>query len=124
PEPRKGLVFPSDTGETPISGWNKLKAALDRRVKGDLAGLSEEDHRAIRAGGALRADTVARKKAALARVAEVETEAWRIHDLRHTFITRCRDGEENAEGEIVWSAPLDVLQAVVNHEITAGVTAA
>lgn len=124
PRPRKGLVFPSDTGETPISGWNKLKAALDRRVKGNLAGLSDEDHRAIRAGGALRADTVERKKAALARVAEVEAEAWRIHDLRHTFITRCRDGDENEEGEIVWSAPLDVLQAVVNHEITAGVTAA
>ncbi|MBN9505022.1 MAG: integrase family protein [Altererythrobacter sp.] len=124
PEPRKGLVFPSDTGETPISGWNKLKAALDRRVKGNLAGLGEEDHRAIRAGGALRADTVERKKAALARVAQVETEAWRIHDLRHTFITRARDGEENAQGEIVWSAPLDVLQAAVNHEITAGVTAA
>ncbi len=124
PQPRTGLVFPSDTGATPISGWNKLKAALDRRVKGNRAGLSEEDHRAIRAGGVLRADTVARKKAALARVAAVETMPWRIHDLRHTFITRCRDGDENAEGEIVWSAPLDVLQAAVNHEITAGVTAA
>ncbi|GAA3887455.1 site-specific integrase [Sphingomonas limnosediminicola] len=121
---RSGLVFPSDTGATPISGWNKLKAALDRRVKGNLVGLSEEDHRAIRAGGALRADTVARKKAALAQVANVEMVPWRIHDLRHTFITRCRDGDENADGEITWSAPIEVLQAAVNHEITVGVTKA
>ena len=118
------LVFPSDTGTTPISGWNKLKVALDRRIKGNRAGLSEEDHRAIRAGGALRADTVTRKKAALKRIASVENEPWRIHDLRHTFITRTRDGEENAEGEVVWSAPIDVLQATVNHEITVGVTKA
>ena len=37
-------------------------------------------------------------------------------------MTRCRTGDENAEGEIVWSASLDVLQATVNHQVSAGVT--
>ena len=87
-----------------------------------MAGLSDEDWRAIRACGALRAETRERKAAALARIAATPSTPWRIHDLRHTFITRCRDGEKNAAGEITWSAPLDVLQATVNHEITAGVT--
>ncbi len=120
---KSGLVFPSDTGATPISGWNKLKAKLDRTVRGNMVGLSEAEQRAIRAGGALRADTRQLKADALAKVAGTAIAPWRIHDLRHTFITRCREGEENAEGEVIWSAPLDVLQATVNHEITAGVTA-
>jgi len=117
-----GLVFPSDTGETPISGWAKLKRNLDQTVRGEIAGLTDEDRRAIRAGGALRVETWQRKTEAQARIAETTLTPWRIHDLRHTFITRCREGEENAAGEIIWSAPLDVLQATVNHEITAGVT--
>lgn len=119
---RSGLVFPSDTGETPISGWAKLKKNLDQTVRGEIAGLADEDWRAIRAGGALRAETWERKTDALARIKAVPIVPWRVHDLRHTFITRCRDGEENAAGEITWTAPLDVLQATVNHEITAGVT--
>lgn len=117
-----GLVFPSDTGDTPISGWTQLRAKLDATVRGELAGLEDADWRAIRACGALRAETLERKANALAMIAAVPSTPWRIHDLRHTFITRCRDGEENAAGEITWSAPLDVLQATVNHEITAGVT--
>ena len=52
----------------------------------------------------------------------VDLPDWRIHDLRHTFITRSRDGEENTDGEIVWSAPLDVVQATVNHESSSGIT--
>lgn len=118
-----GLVFPSETGKTPISGWNKLKAKLDRDVRGKIAALTEQERRAVRAGGALRPETRARKVEALAKIAAAPgLSAWRIHDLRHTFITRSRDGEENGEGEITWSVPLDVLQAAVNHEITAGVT--
>ncbi|MGX7952834.1 tyrosine-type recombinase/integrase [Tsuneonella sp. HG249] len=118
------FVFPSDTGVTSISGWNKLKAKLDLIVRGNLAGVTADEWRALRAGGAVTCQTRQGKRAARDKIADVEITAWRIHDLRHTFITRCRDGDENAEGEIVWSAPLDVLQAVVNHEITAGVTAA
>lgn len=117
-----GLVFPSDTGETPISGWAPLKRNLDQAVRGEIAGLDATEWRAIHATGALRAETRQRKAAALARIKAVAVSPWRIHDLRHTFITRCRDGEENTAGEITWSAPLDVLQAMVNHEITAGVT--
>lgn len=116
-----GLVFPSTKG-TPISGWMPLKRKLERFMRGDMAGHTDVDRRAIRAGGALRADTWERKAAAKAKIEEMRVAPWRIHDLRHTFITRCRDGEENAEGEVIWSAPLDVLQATVNHEITAGVT--
>ncbi len=118
------LVFPSDTGKTPISGWNKLKANLDRKVRGNLAGVTVVEWRAVRAGGAVTAQTRQLKGAAQAKIDSLTIQPWRIHDLRHTFITRCRDGDENSDGEIVWSAPLDVLQATVNHEITAGVTAA
>lgn len=119
---KSGLVFPSEAGDTPISGWTPLRAKLDRTVQGELADLSEAEWRSIRAGGALRPDTRKLKAEALAKIAATPTTPWRLHDLRHTFITRCRDGEENAAGEITWSAPLDVLQATVNHEITAGVT--
>ncbi|WP_293880626.1 hypothetical protein [Sphingomonas sp.] len=117
-----GLALPSETGDTPISGWTKLRAKLDRAVRGEMASLSEEEWRSIRAGGALRPETRQTKAEALAKIEAIPISRWRIHDLRHTFVTRCRDGEENAAGEITWSAPLDVLQATVNHEITAGVT--
>jgi integrase len=117
-----GLVFPSAVSGGLLAGWNKLKKLLDRDIRAELAGLTDEDRRALRAGGALRPETVARKAQAEARLAATTLTPWRLHDLRHTFITRCRDGEENAEAEIVWSAPLDVLQATVNHQITAGVT--
>lgn len=33
-----------------------------------------------------------------------------------------RTGEENEEGETTFAVPLDVVQQVVNHELTAGVT--
>lgn len=119
---RSGLVFPSEAGDTPISGWTTLRAKLDRTVQGELASLSDSEWRSIRAGGALRSDTRKLKAEARAKIAATPLTPWRLHDLRHTFITSCRDGEENSAGEITWSAPLDVLQATVNHEITAGVT--
>lgn len=118
------LVFPSDTGTTPISGWNKLKAKLDRLVKGNRAGVTDEEWDLVLGRGFARKDLQPVKEGALAKIEGADLEPWRIHDLRHTFITRTRDGEENAEGEVVWSAPIDVLQATVNHEITVGVTKA
>lgn len=121
-EDESSLVFPSGVSGGELAGWNRLKKLFDRDIRAELAGLTDLDRRALRAGGALRPETRARKAQALARIATTELTPWRLHDLRHTFITRCRDGEENAEGEIVWSAPLDVLQATVNHAITAGVT--
>ena len=33
-----------------------------------------------------------------------------------------RNGEENEEGETTFAIPLDVVQQVMNHELTAGVT--
>ncbi|MGO4387457.1 tyrosine-type recombinase/integrase [Microvirga sp. 2YAF29] len=119
---KSGYVFPSDIGSTPITGWSKVKPKIDRGIRAESAVLTDIEKRAIKAKGALRAETRALKAEALRKISEVEVENWRIHDLRHTFITRVRDGEENADGEIIYSAPLDVLQAVVNHEITAGIT--
>ena len=118
------LVFPSDTGTTPISGWNKLKAKLDRLVKGNRAGVTDEEWDLVLGRGFARKGLQPVKEGALAKIESADLKPWRIHDLRHTFITRTRDGEENAEGEVVWSAPIDVLQATVNHEITVGVTKA
>jgi integrase len=119
---KSGLAFPSGVTGGPLAGWNRLKKLLDRDIRAEQAGLSDLERRAIRAAGQIRPETRARKAQALARLGKTKMKPWRLHDLRHTFVTRCRDGEENAEGEILWSAPLDVLQATVNHQITAGVT--
>jgi integrase len=122
--PGDGLVFPSEKTGDLINGWSKLKPMLDRTIQAERAGLSERELRAIAASGRLRPETQALKDEALAKIEAQPAIEWRIHDLRHTFITRTRDGEENADGEVVWSAPIDVLQATVNHEITVGVTKA
>ena len=92
-------------------------------MRGNIAGVTDAEWRAVRAGGAVTTKTLQLKGVAQAKIEKVTTKTWRIHDLRHTFITRCRDGEENTDGEIIWSAALDELQATVNREITAGVTA-
>ena len=119
---KSGLVFPSAVTGGPLGGWTRLKNRLDREIRAELAALTDADRRAMRAGGALRRDTRARKATAVAQIISTNLEPWRLHDLRHTFVTRCRDGDENEEGEIVWSASLDVLQATVNHQVSAGVT--
>ena len=119
---KSGLVFPSAVTGGPLGGWTRLKRRLDREIRAEMASLTDADKRALRAGGALRADTRERKVTAVERIASTKIKPWRLHDLRHTFVTRCRTGDENAEGEIVWSASLDVLQATVNHQVSAGVT--
>lgn len=75
---KSGLVFPSETGDTPISGWTPLRAKLNRTVQGELANLTEAEWRSIRAGGALRADTRKLKDEALAKVAATSVTPWRL----------------------------------------------
>lgn len=61
----------------------------------------------------------------LERVRSEDIEApqqWRLHDLRHTFVTRARNGDQNAAGEVTWAVPLDVVQASVNHALNEGMT--
>lgn len=119
---KSGLVLPSVVTGRQLAGWNQLKKLFDRDIRAGLAGLTEADRRALRAGGALRPETRDRKVSATKQLALADLRPWRLHDLRHTFVTRCRIGDESSDGEIIWSAPLDVLQATVNHQITAGVT--
>jgi integrase len=45
---------------------------------------------------------------------------WRFHDLRHTVWTYMDQGEENAEGEIIFDIALDVIHAVMNQQIPRG----
>lgn len=118
---KSDFVFTS-TGETPISGWSKASGRLDRHMRALLAGLSPDERKALAFKGPLRAENKTRKKAAQKKLENVKLDPWRFHDLRHTLITRMRDGEENEDGETTFAIPLDVVQQVVNHQITAGVT--
>jgi integrase len=72
------LIF-STTSTTPLSGWNRLKRRLDRAM---LELVREES-------GA---------KATLA--------AWRLHDLRRTFVSGC--GELGIRGEVI--------ELCINHQ--------
>jgi integrase len=47
---------------------------------------------------------------------------WDFHCLRHTILTNMDNGEANEDGEIVYSIPIDVIQACANQKITTGVT--
>lgn len=47
---------------------------------------------------------------------------WRLHELRHTMVTRARTGDTNDDGEVIWAPALDVVQATVNHALSEGVT--
>ena len=62
-----------------------------------------------------------RKAAAVEKLKAANIPHWRFHDLRHTVVTRMRNGEENKDGETTFAVPLDVVQQVMNHELTAGV---
>jgi integrase len=65
------LIF-TTTGATPLSGWNRLKRRLDRA----MLELAHEERGA---------------KATLA--------AWRLHDLRRTFVSGC--GDLGIRGEVI-----------------------
>lgn len=47
---------------------------------------------------------------------------WDFHCLRHTILTNMDNGEANEDGEIIYSIPIDVIQACANQKITTGVT--
>jgi len=118
---KSDFVF-TNTGKTPVSGWSKAGPIVDRYIRIKLAELSDEEKKALFFKGRTSADMRKRKKAVAVKLEAVDFAHWRFHDLRHTLITRMRNGEENEEGETTFAIPLDVVQQVVNHEITAGVT--
>lgn len=116
------LVFPSAVTGGPLAGWHRLKDLFDRAMQAQLAALNDDERRAVRAGGKLRDETKALKADALAKIGRVKIEPWTLHGLRHTLVTRLLAGDENEAGEIIWSPRIEFVQAVVNHEITMGVT--
>jgi integrase len=114
-------IFTS-TGKTPISGWSRVAGRLDRSIRIQFADLTDGEISAITFKGKVSAEIRRQKNAANTKLESVDILHWRFHDLRHTVVTRMRDGEENEEGETTFAIPLDVVQQVVNHELTAGVT--
>ena len=91
-----------------------------RNARAILAGLTREERDFLQSKGAQGPDASARKAELKERIEEVP--GWRFHDLRHTFVTRLRAGEENVSGETTFAVALDVVQACVNHRLTAGIT--
>ena len=110
---KTGCVFPNSAGTGPLAGWSKSGTKMTRNARALLAGLTPDELAMLHDIGGQGADARARKVALLTRIEAVP--GWRIHDLRHTFVTRLRAGEENAEGETTCAVPLDVVQATVNH---------
>ena len=109
-------------GGSPISGWSKAGPRLDRYNRAYLAGLSQEEKSTVALKGKLRPDTIEAKWKLQNRLDAIDLPHWRFHDLRHTVVTKMRNGKENNYGETVFAIPLDVIQQVVNHELTVGVT--
>ena len=120
--PKSPYIFTSRAGDTPISGWSKSLPILERIRKIEIAGLNEVEIAALEAKGVSLELPVKAKRAAQAKLGIFSLPKWRLHDLRHTFITRARDGDQNEGGEVIWSAALDVVQATVNHSMSEGVT--
>lgn len=121
--PNSPFIFTSAAGNTPISGWSKSLDILSRNRRGAMAGLIQAEIAALEAKGVKSQARRVAKQSARAKIDGIKLEPWRIHDLRHTFITRARDGERNERGEVEWSSTLDVVQATVNHSLSEGVTA-
>lgn len=91
--PRKGLVF-TTTGETPISGFSKVKAKLDREMLPILQKLADK-----------RADALGEEREI------VFMPPWRLHDIRRTGTTQMQ----------ALGVPIEVTEKVINH--TSGETA-
>lgn len=117
---KTGCVFPNTDQTGPIAGWSKAGTKMLRDARGVLAGLTEGDRALWHSHAAQGPEARTRKAALLDRIEAVP--GWRIHDLRHTFVTRLRAGEENEAGETTFAVPLDVVQATVNHRLSAGIT--
>ncbi|MCV2881696.1 tyrosine-type recombinase/integrase [Actibacterium sp. XHP0104] len=115
-----GHVFPNAAGTGPVNGWSKSGKNMIRNARAALAGLTPEDRAFLHSVRAQGPDARARKVELNERIEAVP--GWRFHDLRHTFITRLRAGEENDAGETTFAVALDVVQACVNHQLTAGIT--
>lgn len=95
PWPRKGFVF-TTTGKTPISGFSKVKAKLDREMLPILQKLGDK-----------RADALGEEREL------VFLPPWRLHDIRRTGTTQMQ----------ALGVPIEVTEKVINHRSgeTAGI---
>lgn len=85
---RRGVVFPSATGSTPISNFSDMKADLDRLMLPILQTLSDK-----------QADALGEPRHA------VTLEPWRLHDIRRTGTTQMQ----------ALGFPIEVTERVINH---------
>lgn len=92
---RKGFVF-TTTGKTPISGFSKVKAKLDREMLPILQKLADR-----------RADALGEEREI------VFVPPWRFHDIRRTGTTQMQ----------ALGVPIEVTEKVINHKSgeTAGI---
>ena len=93
--PRKGLVF-TTTGTTPISGFSKVKAKLDREMLPILQRLADK-----------RADALGEQRELVFLL------PWRLHDIRRSGTTQMQ----------ALGVPIEVTEKVINHKSgeTAGI---
>ena len=85
---RRGVVFPSATGTTPISNFSDIKAELDRLMLPILQDLADE-----------RADRLGEDRHT------TRLEPWRLHDIRRTGTTQMQ----------ALGFPIEVTERVINH---------
>lgn len=92
---RRGLLF-TTTGTTPVSGFSKVKAQLDRLILPILQKMSDERADALGEGREL-----------------VFLNPWRFHDIRRTGTTQMQ----------ALGVPIEVTEKVINHKSgeTAGI---
>ncbi len=95
PWKRKGLIY-STTGTTPISGFSKVKAKLDREMLPILQRLADD-----------RADALGEEREL------AFLPPWRFHDIRRTGTTQMQ----------ALGVPIEVTEKVINHKSgeTAGI---